>query len=193
LSSVSRSAENKSARLDAQDWINAAFDVLAFRGIDRVAVEPLAKILGVTKGSFYWHFKDRDALLEALLKDWRNRSTEQIIARIEYSEETPALRLRQLLRVPFGGHRSQRGAEIELSIRLWGRSDERAKVALQEVDSQRLRYIERLLTECGLSTKQAEIRSILAYSYMRVSSSLIPSDRMDLLRKCEDAIVGAEE
>ena len=61
---------NKAARLDAAAWIAAAFDALAEGGIDAVRVEPLAKALGITKGSFYWHFADRRALLDAMLDAW---------------------------------------------------------------------------------------------------------------------------
>lgn len=180
----------EAGRLDATDWIRAALNLLAERGLDGVRVEPLAKILGVTKGSFYWHFKDREALLEAMLDDWRRRATLQIIDRIERISEPPAVRLRQLLRVPFGGPRSQHGAEIELSIRLWGRHDPRAKSALKEVDELRLRYITQLLVDCGVPPEESRARAILGYSYMRVGSTLNTSADTELMEKCEAAILG---
>lgn len=180
------------SRLDAGDWMDAAFDALASRGIDRVAVEPLAKLLGVTKGSFYWHFRDRDALLEALLNEWRRRATEQVIARIEDSQEPAAERLRRLLRVPFGGSKAERGAQIELSIRLWGRTDERARRALAEVDAKRLDYIRQLLLGCGLSAPAAETRAIFAYSYMRVGASLLGDHASDLMQRCEDDLISVD-
>ena len=67
MAQASRAKQEKVARLDAEAWIAAAFDALAEGGIDAVRVEPLAKALGITKGSFYWHFADRRALLDAML------------------------------------------------------------------------------------------------------------------------------
>src|ERR1051325_11082310 len=66
----SRAKQEKPARLDAEAWVAAAFDALAEGGVDAVRVEPLAKALGITKGSFYWHFADRRALLDAMLTAW---------------------------------------------------------------------------------------------------------------------------
>src|SRR4030095_17220783 len=62
--------KSKATRLDAAAWIAAAFDALAHGGIDAVRVEPLAKALGITKGSFYWHFADRRPLIDAMLRSW---------------------------------------------------------------------------------------------------------------------------
>src|SRR6478609_2382988 len=70
MAHASRAKQEKPTRLDAEAWIAAAFDALAAGGIDAVRVEPLAKALDITKGSFYWHFADRRALLDALLDSW---------------------------------------------------------------------------------------------------------------------------
>ena len=66
---------SSSANLGADDWVEAAFDAMAEGGIDAVRIEPLAKQLGVTRGSFYWHFADRDRLYLAMLRKWRERAT----------------------------------------------------------------------------------------------------------------------
>src|SRR5690606_21017046 len=63
-------AKTERARLSADDWAEAALDLIAEQGVAAVAVEPLARRLGVTKGSFYWHFPSRDALLQAALERW---------------------------------------------------------------------------------------------------------------------------
>src|SRR5829696_6845194 len=75
-----RRSYNRAGALKAEDWVEAARAVMAEGGIEAVAVEPLARQLGVTKGSFYWHFKDRRALLEATLERWEEESTEARIA-----------------------------------------------------------------------------------------------------------------
>ncbi len=121
-------------RLDEAAWIDCALDVLAEHGIDGVRVEVLAKKLQVTKGSFYWHFKDRDALLEGMLNSWRRQATLRIITRVDQAEQTPAGRLRYLINLPFHGQRAEHGANVELSLRLWSRRDPRAAAALTEID-----------------------------------------------------------
>ena len=182
-------AGGESTRLDAAAWIQAALEVLADQGIDGVRVEPLAKRLGVTKGSFYWHFKDRGALAEAMLDDWRRRATVGIIDRLERDHEPPPVRLERLLRLPFSSPRSERGADVELSIRLWGRRDPKARAALEEVDTLRLRYMARLLEGCGVPREESEARATLAYSYMRVSASLISREQTALMAECERTLM----
>jgi AcrR family transcriptional regulator len=171
----------ESPRLDSQAWVRAALDILAEQGIDGVRVEILAKQLGVTKGSFYWHFKDRDALFDAILDSWRRQATLRIISRLDQAAQDSAGRLRHLLLLPFQGARSERGAEVELSIRLWGRRDPRAHAALAEVDQLRLRYIAGLLEDCGYSAADAQARAVLAYAFIRVGGTLIgPRDSATL-------------
>src|SRR5829696_5322648 len=75
-----RRSYNRAGALKAEDWVAAARAAMAEGGIDAVAVEPLARRLGVTKGSFYWHFKDRKALLKATLERWEKESTEARIS-----------------------------------------------------------------------------------------------------------------
>lgn len=197
---MSVSAENKPTkrrskdeRLDAEAWVDAALLELGAAGIDGVRVEVLAKRLSVTKGSFYWHFKDRDALLVAMLNLWRRRATLALIERLESGNASAEERLRRLLQLPLLGQRSASAADLELSIRLWGRRDERAEAALMEVDELRLRYIGRLLQELGMSKEEAAARAILSYSYMRVAPTLIPSGNLFMMKACEDVLLGGEQ
>jgi AcrR family transcriptional regulator len=177
-------------RLDSSAWVESALQVLADRGIDGIRVEVLSKELGVTKGSFYWHFKDRAALLDAMLQEWRRRATLAIIARLEATHEAPHSRLRRLLRLQFDARRAEFGADIELAVRLWGRHDRRAAEALREVDELRLRYIVKLLTELGVAQAEARARAILIYCYMRVSRSLVnPSKDVELTQLCENILL----
>jgi len=168
---------SRNARLDQGDWVDCAQEVLAERGIDAVRVEVLAKRLGVTKGSFYWHFKDRDDLLAAMLQRWRKRATLGIIERLESTHEPAAERLHRLLRLQFNARKAEIGADIELSIRLWARHDPKVAIALQEIDELRLRYIAKLLGELGVATEELRARATLAYCYMRASRTLLDPRR----------------
>lgn len=176
-------------KLDVIAWTDAALDLLATSGIDGVRVELLAKELEVTKGSFYWHFKDRDALFERMLSRWRQAATLALIERLDRKEASAEERLSRLLRLPLAGRRSAKAADVELAIRLWGRRDQRAREALREVDQLRLRYLADLIRALGASDEEAEARAILAYSYMRVAPSLIPADAQSLMERCE-ALIG---
>jgi AcrR family transcriptional regulator len=184
----------ESPRLDVTAWVDTALQVLAEQGVDGIRVEVLAKKLNVTKGSFYWHFKDRAALLDATLQEWRRRATLGIIDRLEKTHEPAQRRLVRLLRLQFEAKRAEFGADIELSVRLWGRSDRRAAEVLREVDELRLRYIGGLLEEHGIEKNQARARAILIYCYMRVSRTLLDSTAgRETLQECEALLTGAGE
>jgi AcrR family transcriptional regulator len=178
------------SKLDGAAWVQEALNVLAASGVDGVRVEILARTLGVTKGSFYWHFKDRRELLDRVLQEWRRRATLAIIERLEGSHEPLERRLQRLLRLPLEARGAEAGAEVELSVRLWGRYDERALAVLREIDELRLKYIARLLEELGATKTEANARAILVYSYMRVSRSLISANDKATMQVCETILMG---
>lgn len=156
----------KKPRLQKADWIKAATRILAEEGVDGVWVEGLAKRLGVTKGSFYWHFKDREALLKAVLDAWHQYSTRAIIERLEQSHEAPRERLRALLRLSVTDRPEGPGGALDLALRDWARRNEMAGAIVREVDYDRVAYIQRLYQEIGLEAEDAERRAILMYSYV---------------------------
>jgi AcrR family transcriptional regulator len=92
----SRKPASPEARLSAADWETAALDALADGGLAGIAIQPLARRLGVTKGSFYWHFADREALLAAALAHWETSHTERVIEAVE-SVRDPRERLARLI------------------------------------------------------------------------------------------------
>src|SRR5438105_3790802 len=113
----------KVVRLDAASWIAAGFDALADGGTDAVRVEPLAKALAITKGSFYWHFADRRALLDAMLTTWAEGRIAAIHEQAARGE--PAATLRALADL-YTHRANMRGLAIELAIRSLSRGDDRA-------------------------------------------------------------------
>src|ERR671922_6013 len=94
------------SHLSRERWIAAALDALADGGMAAVAVEPLAARLGVTKGSFYWHFRDRDELLTAALQEWERTGTEELIKRLDQIAD-PRERLAEWARRVLGADKAQ--------------------------------------------------------------------------------------
>ncbi|WP_309132385.1 TetR/AcrR family transcriptional regulator [Brevibacterium sp.] len=148
-------------RLTADDWTIAALDAVAEGGLSAIAIEPLAVRLGSTKGSFYWHFSGRDALIVATLELWERLDTEEVIAEIaEVPVGVP--RLRALL---FGAveSRSERGARVELALQA---SAQHPLVAplLARVTRRRLDYLAEQFTAIGFDADEARQRAQLAYT-----------------------------
>ncbi len=162
----------KAGPLDAQAWIACALEALAGRGIDAVRVEPLAKSLAVTKGSFYWHFADRRALIDAMLSHW---SEGRITAIREQTGEAadPGFALRNLVAL-YTNRSNARGLAIELAIRALARNDAAAAAAVQAVDAERLRHVASLFARLGYGGREAEARAVMLYAYLFGQSLLDP-------------------
>lgn len=157
--------ESPRASLTPERWIEAATTLLVDHGVDAVRVDVVAKNLGVTRGSFYWHFKDRDDLLASLLEAWRNAATEQVIERFERSRAAPQDLLRDLVSLPFRGRAAQRAARIELAIRAWARRDAMARRAVDEVDARRLSFTAQCFVALGFDPAEARSRAFILYGY----------------------------
>jgi AcrR family transcriptional regulator len=148
------------ARLTRDDWAGAALDALSSGGLAAVAVEPLAVRLGTTKGSFYWHFRNRDELIEAALVRWQEVGTAAVITRLEGLGLPPRQRLRQLFIEVFT-FRARPAADLAL---LADADHPLVAPVLAEVTRRRLEYIAGLLRELGFTPARARQRAIFAYS-----------------------------
>ena len=150
-------AKNMTDQLSAKDWLDQGLKVLASRGFTALKAEPLAKAMGVSRGSFYWHFADIGAFHAAILKHWRDVAAEQVIANLEASakSENP---LPLLLGRAFGGRLA-----LENAVRTWAAIDPKARAAVQAIDRRRLSYVENLLRQSGLSHDVARARAQILY------------------------------
>ncbi len=173
-------------------WIEASLDELAEAGIDGVRVEVVAERLGVTKGGFYRRFKDRRALLDALLETWSQRRIAAVDHQFALDGATPAERLHSLVKL-YSERVSAHGIAIELAIRQWARSDEAAAAAVTRVDRHRLRNIEVLYEKMGLPAKEAEARAVLFYSFLFGQSLLFlehsTRKRASLIAACSETLM----
>ena len=158
--------------LTPETWIEAATTVLVDQGIDHVRVDALAGQLGVTRGSFYWHFRDREDLLRRVLQAWAERSTAQLTQRLERASADPREQLRDVVSLPLRGRSAARAARIELAIRAWARRDEMARQAVDAADASRIGYHAQIFAGLGFAEAEARMRGFLLYSY-EVSESLL--------------------
>jgi AcrR family transcriptional regulator len=144
-------------QLSAKDWLDQGLKTLAERGFTALKAEPLAKAMGVSRGSFYWHFADIGAFHAAILDHWREVAAEQIIANLEAaSDHDNPLPL--LLRQAFGARLA-----LENAVRTWATLDPLARTAVQAIDRRRLDYVENLLRASGLSPNVARARAQILY------------------------------
>lgn len=145
------------------DWIRAAARRLGAGGISAVAVETLARDLGVTKGSFYWHFRDRAALLVALLADWADHATEPLLRRLEgAASPAPRDRLARLAATVAG----EGAGALDPAIRAWARHDPAAAAAVRRVDAARLAFIAGEFRALGFVPAAASTRARLFYLHL---------------------------
>src|SRR5690349_13093970 len=126
-------------RLTVQDWADAALAAMGEGGLAAVAVEPLAVRLGTTKGSFYWHFANRDALIEAALDRWAQINTEGTISEVE-AEPDPRKRIHLLFAAAIT---SATADPLEVAL-LATATQPQVAVALRRVTERRVAYLAQL-------------------------------------------------
>ncbi len=143
-------------------WIEEGLTALAAGGPDAVRIEALAQVLGVSKGGFYWHFKDRQALLEEMLDAWERTWVDEVIEAVEAEGGDSRSRLRRLfaLAAASGGEL----LKIELAIRSWARREEAVAERLRQVDNRRMDYMRSLFGTICEDDDDVEARCLLAFS-----------------------------
>ncbi len=151
--------------LDREAWIATALAAMAEHGVDSLRVETLAARLRVTKGSFYWHFKDRRDLIDALLDTWKRGRIKDILkqTRTEAGQELDAIY--HTIAV-YATAKNRKGLQIETAVRHLAQHDAAAAAIVEEVDAVRLDCAKNLFLACGLGDKEATARSLLLYAYV---------------------------
>lgn len=144
-------------RLSREAWEEAALEAVAEEGLAAVAVEPLARRLGVTKGSFYWHFESREALLEAALRRWERLHTEEVIASLRDVKD-PHERLERLALT-----RLDRAGRLYTALS-GAADDPRVRAVLRRVSDRRVGYLAECFAALGLEPEAAHHRALLTYA-----------------------------
>jgi len=159
-----RPARGAAARLKRDDWLDAAFDAAVEHGFDGVRVLVLADTLGVTRGSFYWHFKDHAELIAALLERWRASETQSNAQMQEPASTDPVKDLEILLDVALAhGGVELRNMRFELALRALGRRDAAVAEMLRKVDQARLTMVAGKFARIAPDTQTATDLAVLFY------------------------------
>lgn len=182
--------------LSREAWVKAATNLIANEGVQAVAVEPLASALGVTKGSFYWHFHNRDELIHAALEAWEQDQSADVVTRYAGIED-PRRRLRVLLFAAFEDVENGRFfAALAVSS-----EDPRVRPYLRRVSERRLAFGVEAFRALGLAEEEARQRALLAYAayagyfqLLRTTPEAVAAvtDLSGYVRRLADALVPAK-
>jgi len=188
---TTRKRGGRMGALTAEDWVRAALRAIAAGGVGAVAVEPLAQRLGVTKGSFYWHFPNRNALLSAALAGWEKESTEAVIAAVDGVAD-PRERLMRLgaavaVHAPGDGTAGREippGRGLDLAI-ADAADDPIVRPVLRRVTERRIAYLDRCYHALGFPADEARHRALLVYA-VHVGTLRLAREAPDLLPRGDD-------
>ncbi len=178
-------------KIKREAWIHEAFSALADAGVEGIKVESLAKRLKVTKGGFYWHFKNRNELLDELLQHWQQGRVDTISQQVD--SDKPATEILSYLLDIYTDQTNPRGKAIELAVRDWARNSEQVGTIVKAVDKVRLEAVAGLFLRLGLNSGEAFSRAYLFYSYVFGQSLLNfdgkPSDVEQIKAHCEQFLI----
>jgi len=160
----------KTRRVKKSEWLEAALRALVAGGIRNVRVETLARELGVARSGFYWHFRDRQALLEEMLEHWSHELTGIVIRDPEINALPPAKRLAAISDIVSERHL----AKYDAAIRQWAQQDPMADRAAREVFRMRLAFLRKLFSELGFEGDELEMRAHLFVIYASSERDTMP-------------------
>ena len=161
--------DDKNERLNRDDWLRASLD-LCTSGIEQVKIAARAADMGVTSGSFYWHFKNRRELLEALLGYWEHEMTDVAMDTARRFPGTAQERIYRLME----GVMTNSFARYDLTIWLWAQSDAEVAKVFQRVLTKRFEFAAWMFAQVGFQPEQAEARGRMMVVYLMGESTLVP-------------------
>ena len=159
------------ARLSKEEWLARALEVLGKKGAGELTVESLARQLGVTKGSFYWHFRDRADFFRQLIEYWDEHFTQTVIAKISGQGVPAEERLLELMRLV----QTKRLDRFEMPVRAWAQQNPTLAPLVRRVDRHRISFVRSLFLEMGFDEDEAEMRTRVFLTYMITQRFLLPS------------------
>ena len=169
--------------LDRGRWIQEGLAVLATNGVAAVRIEVLAKSLDVTKGSFYWHFKDRQELLDAMLEEWRRSTLTAVVESVWGRPINAHQKLASLWRICLSGRIDNPGGPLEAALRQWALGDPTVAELMAVVDAERIAFLAKVYHELPVLDPQGYARLFYGYVVGRNTVAMrvaLPDSRDDL-------------
>jgi len=161
---------SKKRRVTKAQWLEAGLKALEHGGVHTVHIETLAKSLSVSKSGFYWHFRDREHLLQEIQEYWRNEFNAIV-------PDSPALATkdaRETLRALVAMIDAQELARYDLAFMEWAIADEDVKAMVDEVIGFRMSFVRNVMAECGFKGADLEARVRLFVSYQTIHRFILP-------------------
>jgi AcrR family transcriptional regulator len=177
-------AEREKKRLSREDWIEAAIQGLLSEGPSALRIARLARRLGVTPGSFYWHFRDREDLRDRVLQHWRDRMLRGAAAAGQMAGKG-AEQIRKLPEILVG----RRLPDLDAAMRAWGRQDTVVASAVASADELRIRVMAAMFREAGLEEGRAEQRARILWCFFLGSEGVDASERLRAWRELTEALL----
>ncbi len=161
MKKTAKSAIRHLPRLGPDAWIRSARVALIDGGIASVKVVPLAQVLGVTSGSFYWHFKSLQSLLDALLQDWQTTNTEPLFAAVAAHPNSATKQLDALVDVWI--NETDYSPAWDAAVRDWARVSPGVEAAVRRIDEKRIELLRTVYKRLGFSDPKAFVRARITY------------------------------
>jgi AcrR family transcriptional regulator len=181
---TARSGRAARPRVARRDWVEAGYRELARAGERGVTITALAARLGVTKGSFYWHFTDRTELMGALLDRWAHERTDEVLGLALGSTADPRERLRRIQAL------GREIGPIDRAMRLWAQHEPAAEEAVRHADRALLGHIAACLRDLGADEEDARLRSLLMLRAW-AGGYLVPATGPDPQERLMEILLGA--
>ena len=167
----------KQHSLSEQQWLEQALQVLSDKGPEYLSLRRLTNILGVTTGSFYWHFKNRREFLLRLVEFWGESSTTAVAEQVKSLDGTAEQRLYELMLYIFDHDASR----YDATMRAWAMREPELAIPVARVEKFRLEFIRKLFREMGFKGQELLTRAHLCLAYM--SSHRIILDGVSLQQR----------
>jgi AcrR family transcriptional regulator len=151
----------RSTSLGPADWITVARATLITKGVAGVRIERLAGLLGVTVGSFYWHFASRDKLLDALLVDWLHGNSRPFYTAVASAGPTAAARFKAIIQLLI--EETDYNPAYDIAVRDWARTVPKVARTVRRIDDRRIGLFHRVFRDFGYTEAEAFIRARVTY------------------------------
>lgn len=161
---------NKIKRVSKEQWLIMALDTLESSGVEAVKIERLSKALGISRSGFYWHFKNRQDLLEHLLYFWENEYTGVVTDNPDVLKLDPKKRLLTTMEMIRDKHLTK----YDLAMTSWAKSDSKIRKVVNKVVKMRLDYLRTIFSELGFEGDELEMRTRLFVCYHSWEDTMFP-------------------